>query len=120
MANRTLTPAERAIAKKVFDSIEKKLANLAGKDKNLIFAFRRKISRSLIEKEKGTVAEHNRLKKEKWSENNGRCEYGKHKMPTLRGAVLHRHEAMRGYTARNTILICPKCHDEIHTKVGYH
>jgi len=108
MPNRILTESERAAATRVLKQLEKKLTKLSAGDPELLFAFRRKIYKELTYQERSKPAVRRKLKAEKRAAQKGLCAICRKPLPASY-CVLDRFVAWRGYTAKNTRLICELC-----------
>lgn len=108
MANRRLTQAELKQANALLLSIRRKLEKLAGADKELMFAFRRKVYKELTYDERSKPAVRVRLKAEKRKDQLGLCAICQQALPA-KYAVLDRLNAVDGYTKLNTRLIHEEC-----------
>jgi hypothetical protein len=114
MAKRRLTDAERSTATTLLNSILKKIEKLSGGDPELLFALRRRLIVKLTHAERGTPAQRNRLKEQKYAEQKGVCPLckGKRGKLPLKYAELDRKIARVGYTAKNTRLVHHECHTD--------
>ena len=108
MPNRILTSAELKSANDLLSYIRARLGTLAGNDSDLLFAYRRKISKELGYDERSKPMLRRKLKAQKRKEQGGRCPLCSEPLPE-KYAVLDRIRAAAGYTAKNTRLICEKC-----------
>lgn len=108
MPNPRLTPEQLDHARKLLDEIRERLAALSGGDRDLLFAYRRKIAKELTYDERSKPMERRRLKQFKMKEQGGLCPLCSELLPK-RGAVLDRTRAVDGYTAENTRLIHAAC-----------
>ncbi len=108
MTNRRLTPDELEQANALLREVRSKLLALSGGDKELVFAYRRKIYKQLIYDERSTPMVRRKLKIEKRKEQDDRCAICGEELPK-KYSVLDRLNAMAGYTKENTRLICQKC-----------
>jgi hypothetical protein len=118
MANKRLSAEDLVSANELLAYIRKRLDELGGGDRELRFAFNRKITKELGYDERGKPMVRRKLKIEKWEEQNHRCaECGK-EMP-LAYSVLDRQNAVDGYTKENTRLIHPDCDYKNQAAKGY-
>jgi hypothetical protein len=108
MTNPRLTPEQLDIARAYLDEIRQKLDVLSGGDRDLLFAFRRKLFKELMHDERSKLMVRRRLKLLKTKEQDGRCPLCNELLPE-RGAVLDRTRAVDGYTIENTRLIHAAC-----------
>jgi len=118
LPNRNLTPKELAQANALLDNINTRLIKLAHGDKELLFAFRRKVFKELSYAERSKPAIRRKLKALKWKEQGGKCHRCKKPMPE-KYSVLDRVNAVDGYTAENTHLVCPECNIKTQKERGY-
>src|SRR5881396_2642328 len=109
MPNRMLNKNEIAAANQIVDQICQQISTLAMDDPQLHFAYRRKIYKELIYKERGTPTQRRRLKKKKHSDQHGLCIQCAKSIP-VKYSELDRLEAWKGYTEQNTRLVCHECH----------
>ena len=108
MANRRLTTRELETANDLLDELRSRMTQIAGEDAELLFALRRKIAKELTYDERSKPMERRRLKAQKRKEQNGFCAVCNRPLPPSY-TVLDRFEAVKGYTAENTRLICESC-----------
>ena len=108
MANPTLNLGQLKIVRKLVDKVRKQLLALADGDEKLLFAYRRKVFKTLLYDERGTPAARNKLKKQKRQEQKDRCALCPKELPD-KFVVLDRFDAVHGYTIENTQLICQPC-----------
>ncbi len=110
MANRRLTGDKlQRLATPLLSELRSKLRELSGGDQSLLWALRRKVAKELSYDERGKSMLRKLLKATKRGEQRNRCAVcGEQQLPA-KNAILDRIEAMRGYTAENTRLICPQC-----------
>ncbi len=73
MANRQLTPDELERANALLDEIRSRLEALSAGEKDLLFAYRRKIFKELTYDERSKPMVRRKLKDEKWKEQRGLC-----------------------------------------------
>lgn len=106
MANPRLTPEQLDLAHALLDEVRARLADLSGGNKELLFAYRRKVYKELMHDERSMV--RRRLKQLKMKEQEGLCPLCNEPLPE-RGAVLDRTRAVDGYTPENTRLIHAAC-----------
>ena len=118
MANRILTDGELENANALLAEIRDKLEKLATGDRNLLFAYRRKVMKELSYDERGKPMARRALKNQKWGLQNGLCaECGK-EMP-VSYSELDRRNAVDGYTVENTELVHADCHRKRQAEKGY-
>lgn len=108
MSNRQLTSEELVRANDLLTEIRSQLEVLAGGDKELLFAYRRKVFKELTYDERDKPAARRKLKDQKWKEQRGLCAICGKALPE-KYAVLDRFNAVDGYTKGNTQLICRDC-----------
>jgi ribosomal protein L44E len=109
MANRQLTADElQRLAAPLLSDLRSKLHELSGGDESLMWALRRKVAKELTYDERGKPILRKLLKATKRGEQRNKCAVCCEELPA-KNAVLDRIEAMKGYTAENTRLICPQC-----------
>jgi hypothetical protein len=112
MANPRLSLEEVSRANNLMTSIRDELSKLAGGDKELLFAYRRRLITKLIHDERGTPAQRNKLKAIKLRAQNSTCPLcnGERGPLPLKYAELDRAVASAGYTPENTRLVHHECH----------
>jgi hypothetical protein len=118
VANRRLNKDELAQAALLLAEVRRRLSELGGGDKNLLFAFRRKPFKELTYDERSKPMARRRLKQEKLVEQQGLCPICGKTLPTMY-AVLDRANAVDGYTAANTRLIHAECDAQNQASKGY-
>jgi len=119
MPNRQLTPEELdKIVAPLIDEVRSKLISLSGGDADLHWALRRKLAKTLSYDERSSPMHRRNLKAKKRQEQGGKCAVCSHDLPA-KYVVLDRFEAMKGYTAENTRLICRDCDERIQQERGY-
>lgn len=118
MANRNLDPEELDQANTLLDEIRTKLDILSKGDKELLFAFRRKIYKELTYDERNKPMIRRKLKDQKWKEQRGLCAICGKDLPE-RYVILDRLNAVDGYTKENTRLIHQECDIKYQQKKGY-
>lgn len=118
MPNRRLTEDELAKAHKMLAEVRAKLDCLSGGDKELLFAYRRKVYKELIYDERSKPMARRRLKQLKREEQKGICPICLKTLPE-KYAVLDRFNAADGYTAGNTRLIHQECDTDVQRSRGY-
>ncbi|WP_127459437.1 hypothetical protein [Xanthomonas citri] len=91
---------------------------LSGGDKELLFAYRRKVYKELMHDERSKPMIRRRLKQLKMKEQQGICPLCNELLPE-RGAVLDRTQAVDGYTPENTRLIHAACDVAHQAAKGY-
>ena len=118
MPSRVLANEELGKARELLDDIRQRLLTLSNDDKDLLFAYRRKIGKELIYDERSHPSVRRKLKRLKRIEQNGICALCPSLLPA-RYAVLDRLVAPAGYTADNTRLICEPCDRRVQEATGY-
>jgi hypothetical protein len=88
--------------------VRARLSDLSGGDKELLFAYRRKVCKELMHDERSKPMARRRLKQLKMKEQEGFCPLCNEHLPE-RGAVLDRARAVDGCTPENTRLIHAAC-----------
>jgi len=116
--NRTLSADELAKANALLDLVRAQLATLAGDDKDLLFAHRRKVAKELTYDEPSKPLTRRKLKTQKLKEQGGVCTVCSQPLHE-KYAVLDRFTEAAGYTAENTRLIHAECDQRIQTERGY-
>ena len=93
------------------------LESMSGGNRELLFAYRRKLWKELQYDERSKPAVRRALKKRKFKAQGGRCASCQGELaPEGKDAVLDRTEAIDGYTDENTRLICSPCDRKIQTE----
>ena len=118
MPNRTLTPKELGEANALLQEIRSRLCILAGNDLELLFAYRRKISKELSYDERSKPMLRRKLKAQKRKEQAGKCAICTKLLPD-KYVVLDRIRAADGYTPENTRLIHEECDRAVQVRRGY-
>ncbi len=118
MPNRQLTSEELIRANALLAEIRDRLEQLSGGDKELHFAYRRKIFKELTYDERDKPAVRRKLKDQKWKEQRGLCALCGKELPTTY-TVLDRLDAIDGYTKENTRLIHQECDVAHQASRGY-
>lgn len=118
MANRQLTPKELERANALLDDIRSKLEALSAGEKDLLFAYRRKVFKELTYDERSKPMVRRKLKDQKWKEQRGLCAICRKELPD-KYAVLDRLNAADGYTKENTRLIHQECDVAHQASKGY-
>lgn len=119
MPNRQLTKAElEALFTPLALEVRASLQRLAGDDKELLWALRRKLAKELVYDERSKPNDRRKLKAQKRSEQGGLCAVCTQALPD-KYVTLDRYEAMGGYTPANTRLICETCDRKIQHERGY-
>jgi DNA repair exonuclease SbcCD ATPase subunit len=108
MPNRQLTADELRLANVLLGEVRQRLLELSGGDPELLFAYRRKVSKELTYDERSKPAERRKLKELKRREQNGLCPLCSKPLPPSY-CVPDRFSASAGYTRENTRLICQSC-----------
>lgn len=118
MPNRQLSPEELVIANMLLAEIRTKLEALSGGNRDLLFAFRRKVYKELTYDERSKPTVRRKLKNDKWKEQKGLCAICRKELPTTY-TVLDRSNAADGYTSENTRLIHQECDVSHQVSKGY-
>ena len=108
MANPTLDEEHLKRANALIARIKDEIRAMSGDNDQLLFAYRRKVYKELSYWERGKPMDRKRLKLRKWRAQGEACFACKQPM-AMAYAILDRHEAIGGYTAENTDLICVGC-----------
>ena len=118
MSNPRLTSEQLEHARALLGEIRERLAALSNGDAELLFAYRRKVTKELTYDERSKPSVRGRLKLLKMKEQGGICPLCNEALPE-RGAVLDRTRAVDGYTAKNTRLIHAECDTAQQAAKGY-
>lgn len=119
MANRQLTSKELIdFAIPLLTTVRKRLREISSRNKNLLWALRRKIYKELMYDERGKPMHRKQLKMKKRLAQKNCCALCKRKLAD-KGSILDRLKAMKGYTVENTRLLCQKCDTKIQVQKGY-
>jgi hypothetical protein len=117
--NRQLSHTEREqLFAPLLAEVRHRLHDLAGDDDALHWALRRKLFKELVYDERSKPMQRKALKAKKRKEQSGLCGVCQSPLPE-RDTVLDRRQAMNGYTAENTRLICRSCDTSIQSRRGY-
>lgn len=108
MANRRLSAEELKWANTLLAEVRSKLKALSKGDKNLLFAYRRKVYKELTYDERSKPTVRRALKSQKWKDQHGLCVVCGKELPE-KYTVLDRLNAVDGYTLGNTRLIHHEC-----------
>ncbi len=107
-----LSDEDRAKAIQILEQVRAEIDAAATSDTDLRFQIRRYIIKRLEFDERGTPTQRRKLKDLKRKFQRGLCFQCETKLPE-KGAELHRLQAMEGYTAENTQLLCRTCHAKV-------
>lgn len=118
MPNRQLTIDELLLANTLLADIRSRLEQLSDGDKELLFAYRRKVFKELSYDERDKPAVRRKLKSQKWKEQRGLCALCQEELPETH-SVLDRMNAVDGYTRDNTRLIHQECDVRHQASKGY-
>ncbi|WP_394886939.1 hypothetical protein ACG873_19840 [Mesorhizobium sp. AaZ16] len=113
-----LSPLQRENADVLLEVIRNRLQELSGDNRELLFAYRRRLLVKLTHDERGTPAHRNKLKVLKLREQQGICPICSQNLPP-KYAELDRLQASLGYTPENTRLVHHECHVADQAKKGY-
>jgi UTP:GlnB (protein PII) uridylyltransferase len=108
MPNRQLSSDELALANVLLDVVRAELNRLAGGDKDLLFALRRKVAKELGYDERKKPMARGALKKRMRALQDNLCPLCRESLPE-RYCVLDRFNAADGYIESNVRLICERC-----------
>ena len=118
MPNRTLDERELGLANKLLETVRAELQRLSGGDKELLFAFRRKVTKELIYDERKKPMARRALKTKMRKLQGGICPLCKEPLPD-RYCVLDRFNAADGYVEDNVRLICQPCDIKVQEERRY-
>lgn len=118
MPNRTLTKDQLRLADQLLEDVRAKLVGLSGSDRELLFAYRRRIFKMLTYDERSPPMARRKLKLQKRAEQNELCAICSEALP-VKNAVLDRFHAVDGYVSENTRLICESCDRRVQQERGY-
>ena len=118
MPYRNLTLEELSHANALLKSIRDQLHTLAGHEKPLLFAYRRKIAKELSYDERGKPAHRKLLKALKRGKQNGLCALCAEPLAD-KYMILDRLEGMGEYIESNTRLVCVSCDTKVQHERGY-
>jgi hypothetical protein len=118
MATRQLNIEELEKANHLLEEIRSQLVALGNGDKELLFAYRRKIKKELEYDERGKPNDRRKLKDQKWKEQRGLCSICGKELPE-KYTELDSINAMDGYTIENTNLVHHECHNAQQAARGY-
>lgn len=109
----TLNNEQREAALKLLNYVRGEIRTLANGDADLAFRMRRFIHARLQLDNRPPRA----LQRRKFDDQQGRCAECEEPFAQLTGTHLHRLKPEE-YSAENTILLHPKCHTELHRRLG--
>ena len=118
MPNRQLTKDELSNATDLLSEVRAKLVVLAGDDKDLLFAYRRKVFKELIYDERSKPMDRRALKAKVRKIQEGFCPECKQILPQTY-CVLDRANAADGYVLGNVRLLCEPCDRKIQIERRY-
>ena len=118
MPNRRLAADELIVARAVLKRLRARLVALSAGDEDLLWALRRKIFKELIYDERGKPMQRRALKLVKRMQQGGKCALCRRRLPKAY-CVLDRLVAMKGYTVKNTRLLCPACDTRVQKERRY-
>jgi hypothetical protein len=118
MPNRQLTSEELVKANDLLKEIRGRLEEFANGDKELLFAYRRKVFKELTYDERDKPTARRKLKDQKRKEQRGLCAICGKPLPE-KYTVLDRFNAVDGYTKENTRLIHSECDVAQQESKGY-
>ena len=106
-----LSDEDRAKAIALLQEIRSRIDAVADGDEAVRFQMRRYVAKRLEFDERGTPTQRRKLKDAKRKSQRGLCAVCQSALPE-RGAELDRFNAIDGYTAGNTQLVCHSCHQK--------
>lgn len=118
MPNRQLNAEELQVARKIFADVKRLILKSAGGDEELAWAIRRKVTKELGYAERGGPNERRKLKTFMRLQQKNLCAACGFELP-IRGPVLDRLEAMKGYKEGNVRVICHDCDRRIQEERGF-
>ena len=118
MPNKRLNPDELEKAQILLNEVRRRLDDLSCGDRELLFAYRRKITKELIYDERSKPMERRKLKRLKYKQQLGLCSICQKELPDSY-TVLDRFNAVDGYTEENTRLIHQECDIQTQKNRGY-
>lgn len=119
MANPILTTDQREILfEPLYASVTKRLEELSAGNADLLFALRRKLFKELSYQERGSPMLRAKIKQQRRKMQSNICPVCNETLPESH-AHLHRLEAKKGYTVKNTQLIHSRCHIRGQELLGY-
>ena len=107
----TLSHEDRAKALQILEQTRAQIDAAAADDPERRFQLRRYILKRLEFDERGTPTQRRKLKDLKRKFQRGLCYECAQPLP-VKGAELHRLQAVEGYTEANTRLLCRACHEK--------
>jgi len=114
----SLSDEDRAKAIAILEDVRRQFAEVTGDDRMRMFQIRRYILKRLEFDERGTPTQRRKLKDAKRKSQRGLCAMCGVELPE-RGAELDRFNAIDGYTAGNTQLVCHVCHQKADAERGF-
>lgn len=118
MAIRKLSIEQNEAVDGLLEEVRERLDELSGADRELLFAYRRRIYLRLTHDERGTPAHRKKLKRAKMLEQDGKCQICGLPLPSTE-AELDRFVASAGYTPENTQLVHHQCHRDQQRDRGF-
>ena len=118
MPNRQLNSEELVLANALLAEIRTRLKALSKGDRELLFAYRRKVFKELTYDERDKPSVRHKLKDAKRKEQRGLCAICGKELPKTY-TVLDRTNAVDGYTKENTRLIHQDCDVAHQLSKGY-
>ncbi len=119
MSTRKLTESEiDDLFRPLITAVRHKLQKLSKGEADLFWALRRKLYKELSYDERGKPMLRRKLKLVKRVDQKGKCANCGRRLPQ-NYTVLDRIQAMKGYTEKNTRLICQKCDQTIQQRRKY-
>jgi hypothetical protein len=116
--NPQLSTEQHAEATKLLAEVRDRIQQLAGGDADLVFAYRRYVSKKLIYDERSNPGKRRRLKQKLLKAQEGKCASCHVQLPE-RGSVLDRRVAKDGYVEANVEVICRSCDAQRQGTKGY-
>lgn len=117
-SGRRLTESELEKARAILAMTRNEIARVAGDDKSLLWALRRKVYKELVYDERSKPMARRMLKFKLFARQKGLCAGCTRELPE-KYSILDRREAMKGYTEENCKLLCSECDQKAQAKRKY-
>ncbi len=113
----TLTNEQRDEARKILEHIATEIDRISGGDEDLAFRVRRYVDARLQLKNRGSVQQREKLRKQLFAKQKGLCALCGEPFTELAGLHVHR-VGPGGYTEMNCQLVHEGCHEKHHLAQG--